>query len=192
MEYKKFIYEDSINNHWDYCCENHIPFIQISNKGIKYSQISFDCWPLTTMKRFSVLNFGDHIIPLYELYAANSSLPKNHFSCSGGSSNLVMSVLKNDVEWIASQLFDLLVKLGKMDEDKFKEAPFELNDEGFNSEGYHVAGVTEDLKELNNEKLTFKYGNMEKNGNFKYRPRLRLIYENEIASRGINIKDVRR
>ncbi len=189
MEYKKYIFEDSKENHWDYCCENYIPYIVIYKEGKEFCKLDFDTFPLTRNERFTIIVFGEHILPLYEFYGKYNNVPRKKYSYVGGGSCAVMTVFAKDAELLASQLFDFLMVLKKIDQERFNDNPFEIDDRGHNSEGYNVEEMKTTLKEMSNDTLISMYQVMEINGNFKYRPRERLLYESEISSRNINLTD---
>jgi hypothetical protein len=157
----KFIYESKRksdnDNHWDYCSAKKIPYIKIIKSGTKYWKIDFDMFPTTKMERFVIINYSAHVIPLYELYIKYSKLPRNKYSVAGGSRNLVFTVHKKDAPEIAEKLFDLLMLLSKRDQELFDENPYTINEEGCNSEGWHVEKFVKDLKEMSDSELIKKF-----------------------------------
>lgn len=157
----KFIYESKKKSendkHWDSCCAKKIPYIKIIKSGTKYWKIDFDMFPTTKMERFEIISYSAHVIPLYELYIKYTKLPRNKYSAAGGSRNLVFTVHKKDAPAIAEKLFDLLMLLSKRDQELFDENPYTINEDGFNSEGWHVAKFVEDLKEMADVELKEEY-----------------------------------
>jgi hypothetical protein len=166
----KFIYESkerSYNDyHWDYCCSEKIPYIKIIKSGTKYWKIDFDLFPITKMERFVIMNYSEHILPLYELYVKYTNLPKNIYSASGGGRNLVFTVLTKDAPSIAEKLFDLLMLLSKRDQELFDENPYTVNKDGLNSEGRHVAKFVEELKAMSDGEIIKKYHRLKESNPF--------------------------
>lgn len=185
----KFIYEDTKdtevrNKHWDYCCANKIPRVVIIKSGTKYWKIDFDVFPVTKMERFVIINYAEHIMPLYELYIKYTNLPSSKISAAGGGRNLVFKVHKKDAPDIAEKLFDLLVLLLKRDQELFDENPYTVDEEGHNSEGFHVAKFVEELKEMSDLEIIKKFRRL-KESNPLMLLTLELI-KNEMIKRNIS------
>jgi hypothetical protein len=142
---------------WDYCCTHSQPLVSVDTSGTRYWHINFDAFPVTKMERFTVINYSDHIIPLYKVYVAGANLPTDKVSAIGGGRNLRMCIRKEDAEMLAEKMFDLLVVLAEMDQERFDESPFELNSEGRNSEGFKPDGVRDSLKKMNDKDLQVHY-----------------------------------
>ncbi len=155
------------NNHWEYCRENKIPCIQILKFGTKFWQVEFDVASITMQERFVILNYSDHVIPLYELYCIYSKLPPNKYSAIGGGRNLIFTIFKEDATDIAEKLFDLLVILSKRDQKLFDENPYTINKDGFNSEGFRVEKYLQGLKKMPNKDLINQYEFMKRDNPFK-------------------------
>ena len=163
----KFIYDnekdkDTFNKHWEYCCAQKIPCIRIIKSGTKFWQIEFDVLSVTLRERFVIMNYTEHIIPLYNLYGRYSKLPSNKYSAAGGGRNLIFTVHKKDAPALAKKLFDLLELLSKRDQELFDENPFTIDKEGFNCEGTHVDGFKETLNKMPDKNLISEYQIMKK------------------------------
>lgn len=168
---------------WEYCCENKMPLITIHEKGWKYSYISFDVWPFAKYARFRVINYYEHILPLYQLYKKYSKLPDEKYSITGSGNSGGFIVLKKDVNEIIPKLYDLLMELGKRDEELFNMEPFYLNKEGLNSEGWNEETRPHEVKEMGDNNLLLLYKMSRSNEYYKYRPRECALYENEVKRR---------
>ena len=142
---------------WDYCCTHSQPMVTVDTSGTRYWHIDFDVFPVTKMERFTVINYSDHVIPLYKVYVADAHLPTDKVSAVGGGRNLRMCVRKEDAEMLAEKMFDLLVVLAQIDQERFDEAPYELNSEGRNSEGFKPDGVRETLRAMSDDDLQRHY-----------------------------------
>ena len=134
LSFIKYVYwdKDTDNKHWTYCCKNKIPCVSIIKAGTKYWKIEFDTASITQNERIVIVDYCDHVIPLYELYCVYSNLPSNKKSYAGGTRNLVFTVFKKDAVEIAEKLFDLLFLLSQQDQELFDENPIEVNSEGVN------------------------------------------------------------
>ena len=187
METKKFVHnEDGYD--WNFYCDNSIPLITISKVNQRISTICFDIWPLVKFDRFVIINYPDHIIPLYNLYVQYSKLPKKHYFYSGGSNNAMFNVLRRDAEDIAIKLYDLIYQLHQLDEELFSYNPIEVK-EGFNSEGYNEEMEKAEFKSLSDEDLISKYKmQVFADRYFKYKYRYVELFHNEMESRNIPIK----
>jgi hypothetical protein len=185
----KFIYADTKDNdirnkHWEYCCANKIPCIVVIKSGTKYWKIDFEVFSVTKMERFVIINYAEHIMPLYELYIKYTNLPSSKISAAGGGRNLVFTVYKKDAPEIAEKLFDLLFHLSKRDQVLFDENPYTIDKEGRNSEGWHVAKFVEELKEMSDLEIIKEYRRI-KTGNPLMLQTLELII-NEMIKRNIS------
>jgi len=195
-EIEQLIFEITHKSDWDYCWENKLPQIIISDVGTKYAKISFDVLPLTRYERYRVLSFSDHVIPLYKLYKKYYNLPDNKFSFAGGGNCGVMTVFKKDMIEIATKLHDLLLEIGKRDEEVFNMDPFEVDKQGNNAEGWNEINFPQYLKKLKDDELMLQYKGKIYNNYLKYRPKERALYENEMTRRnllnmrGIKNKDI--
>lgn len=172
------------DSHWDYCCKNRIPHITIRNSGIKYWKVSYDILCLTMFERFAVLGYTDYTIPFYSQYCTDVNFPTIRKAYSGSGGSLIFTVFKKDAPAFAEKLFDLLLQLSIKDQELFDKDPFYINEEGFNSEGFHVTGYLEELKEMSENQLIREYSKMKKNKPF-WKQTIQLI-ENEINQRKIN------
>ena len=94
----KYIYQNKrrdsdYDEHWEYCSLNKIPFIQIIKSGTEFWKIEFDVFPIVKLEQIVVINFADHVIPLYLLYSKYRNLNKNNCINSGGGRNLILQSL---------------------------------------------------------------------------------------------------
>ena len=137
-------------------------------------------------ERFTIINFADHILPLYEMYCKYSKLTLNRYSALGGSRNLCLTVFKKDATYIADKVFDLLFILSKTDQELFDANSHIINYDGFNSEGFHVAKYLKELKKMSNKKL-FHHLELMKMGNPNKLQTIKMISD-EIVKRKIEAK----
>lgn len=143
---------DIYNKHWEYCCTKKIPCIRINKSGTIYWKIDYELLPINKLERFWVINVDEHIHPLYKLYCKYAKLPSNKSLFGNGS----FIVFKKDAPDIAEKLFDLLMLLSKRDKELFDKNPITVNEEGFNSEGFHIS-FYDDLKEMSDDDLIIEF-----------------------------------
>lgn len=187
MQKKKYGYPLGNEYTWEYCCKNKLPLITIDEKGWKYSYISFDAWPFAKFERFRVINYFEHILPLYLLYKKYSKLPDGKYSITGSGNSGGFTVFKKDVNEIVPKLYDLLMELGKRDEELFNMEPFQVDEDGNNAEGWNEIDFPQYLKKLTDDKLILLYKGMIYNDYLKYRPREKALYEYEIKQRNLTV-----
>lgn len=137
------------------------------------------------MERFVIINYAEHIMPLYELYIKYANLPSSKISAAGGGRNLVFKVHKKDATDIAEKLFDLLVLLSIRDQVLFDENPHSVDKEGRNSEGWHVEKFVDELKRMSDTELVKKFRRLKESNPFMLQT-LQLI-KNEMNSRSLTI-----
>lgn len=125
----------------------------IECSGTKYWTLQFDMFPVTKLERFTVIDFGSHISPLYELYSNQVNLPAGKRHCSGGTAGLRMRVKKEDAEMLAQKLFNLLVILAQRDQEEFDQNPFEVDENVSNSEGFNRNILQERFDEMDEKEL---------------------------------------
>jgi hypothetical protein len=101
-------------DHYDFCCQNKIPYILIHETGKKYWKVSFDIISMRESNNQDKIDCTESLIPLYEYYAKKSHLPKNRIIWSGGSRVLGFTVYKKDAIKIAELICDLIVLLNSL------------------------------------------------------------------------------
>ena len=145
----KFIYNhiDPIPGypHMDYCKKANLPYISITSKGTKYWKINYDLSTIRKFARFDKIDFADHIKPIHKVYLKRNNLP-DKFSLVGGGKYGTLVVLKSDAEALADLLFDLLIEIHNLDQEKFDENPEYIRN-GRNAEGLRVEIDKGNLKE---------------------------------------------
>ncbi len=187
MDLRKFTYNNKksdnveYTSHWNFCHDNKIPFVCIRKSGTKYWEIEYDIASITMMERFRIINYTDHISPLYKLYAKYSNLPYNKYDYFSGGRSGTFKVHKKDAPKLAEKIYDLLLLLNEHDQKLFDEKPFKVDKEGFNSEGYHVAGFKKKLKEISDDLLLSLFNSHKKDN--PYMLQQLSLYKKEIARR---------
>lgn len=182
-EYKKYSLVGNKDNHWEYCCINSIPHIIIYKSSGKYTSIDYDAWSITKNERFTMLDFTDHVKPLYQLYSDYNKLPQSKYRLVGGGRNGKITVHSEDVIQIAEKLFDFIMLLAVQDQELFEMNPIYINAEGKNSEGVNVENLKSYLKQMETEELRNYYLGMKKNESFKYTPKRHQIFIDELNTR---------
>jgi len=173
-----------IDPHWDYCCSNRVPYIRISQSGTKYWKVNYDILPLTMFERFVVIHYPDYTIPFYDQYCKDFDFPLNKQAYSGSGGCLTFTVNKKDAPAFAEKLYDLLVVLSIKDKELFDKNPVYISKDGFNPEGFHIAGFIEDLQEMSDSQLIRQHEQM-KNEKPLWKQTIQLI-KNEMDKRKIN------
>lgn len=140
--------KEEVNAHFSFCMKDCIPFIRIYPTKGKYVKMEFDMFTVMKNERFVIINYTDHLLPLYDAYISIAQIPVKKKQYIGGGRNAVFTLLAQDTALIAERLYVLLLELHKMDEIKFNEHPFLINKEGFNSEGVHVEKFRNSLSKL--------------------------------------------
>jgi hypothetical protein len=187
----KFYYDlrsdkNGFDQHWNYCCKNDLPFVRIIKQGKKYCSIEFDVISITKSSRLLLVDFSGQIIKFYTTYIKQSRLPVAKSLIIGGGSSLIFKVYSKDAEQLAELTFDLILILSKWDETFFDLKPFELNEEGYNSEGVHVKSFQARLKTFSTKELLSGY-QVEKEDNPTKKKTIEL-YKDEISKRESKIK----
>jgi len=162
--------------------------VTIDHDGTQYWSIEFDMFPVKKFERFSVVDYSDHILPLYELYVKQAKLPIDKKHCVGGSRALRFKVKKEDAEMLAEELFDLLVNLAEWDELLFDKNPYELGETGANSEGFNPEISIQQLIELTDQELMREWMQFKKNQ--PYHKKYLAWIEQVLKKRSIQIPDV--
>ena len=177
--FKKGDHNESKNEHYEYCCNNNLPFVSVETSGKKYWKIVYDTFTIKKFERFYAIKYDDYIQPFYKDYCEKVKLPLNKSSLFD---NFSFIVYKEDAPDIAEKLFDLLILLSKRDQELFDENPIEVNEQGFNSEGFHIS-YYDDLKEMSDDDLINEFRSI-KSGNPLMLRTLELI-KNELTKRNI-------
>ena len=173
-----------IDTHWDYCCSNRVPYVRISQSGTKYWKVNYDILPLTMFERFVVIDYTDYTIPFYNQYCRDSNLAQSRQTYSGSGGCLMFTVYKEDATEFAEKLYDLLILLSLNDQKMFDKNPVLISKDGFNPEGFHIAGFIEDLQEMSDSQLIRQHEQM-KNEKPLWKQTIQLI-KNEMDKRKIN------
>lgn len=148
-ESTKFIYNNinpiPVYPHMDYCRSKNVPYISITTKGTKYWKINYDISTIGKLERFDKIDFADYIKPIHKVYLKRNNLP-DKFSLVGGGKYGTLVVLKSDAEVLADLLFDLLIEIHNLDQEKFDENPEYIRN-GRNAQGQLVENNKGNSKE---------------------------------------------
>jgi hypothetical protein len=151
--YKKGNYDERHSKFYEYCCDNNLPFVSIDTSGKKYWNIVYDTFTIKKFERFYAIKYDDFVRPFYKDYCEKTKLP-SHKSLFG---NFSFIVYKKDAPEIAEKLYDLLINLGKLDQERFDVNPFYVDEDGCNSEGTNVVNFLERLKGKSDDELKKEY-----------------------------------
>lgn len=102
------------------CARLQVPFVSIT-PARKYAYVQFDVYEMVKPHGLPDEQPADFIIDLYKCYARFFNLPKNKFSCVGGSNNLGFTVFREHAEIFASQLFDHLLRFVKSQQESISK-----------------------------------------------------------------------
>jgi hypothetical protein len=177
--YKNGNYDESHSKFYEYCCDNNLPFVSIETSGKKYWNIVYDTFTIKKFERFYAIKYDDYVRPFYKDYCEKAKLP-SHKSLFG---NLSFIVFKKDAPEIAEKLYDLLIYLAKLDQERFDANPVYEDDDGCNSEGINVVKFLERLKGKSDDELKKEYRQI-KAGN-KYRLQHLGLLNDEMKKRNI-------
>lgn len=169
--------------HYDYCCNNRIPYVTIRKGGTKYWKVDYNILPLTMFERFVIIDYTDHTIPFYDKYCQDFHLPIDKKSYSGSGGCLMFTVFKEDSQEFADRLFDLLVVLSKKDQEMFDKNPVYISVDGFSPEGFKVASYVVGLEKLSDKQLIYQYNDLKKEKPF-WKQKIQLT-KNELDKRKI-------
>ncbi len=169
------------DTHWDYCCTKRIPYVRIRKKGTRYWLVDYNLLPVVLGERFTALSFQDYTPKFFDQFIKEHSYPKetNHRLVQLDDYTFILN--KEDAHEFAERLFDYLTKLAVQDKELFDKKPIYVDQDGYNSDLFHVAKYGEELACMSDSELILELTDM-KMDNPNYKQTIQLI-TNEISKR---------
>ena len=109
MDIKKYSFKSEEDNHWEYCKQNKIPFIQIRILDKEFCSLEYDLLPMITFNLSIEPSLIDEMNKLYNAYSSFTFLPKKSYSAIGGSNSFSMCIFQEHSGSLAEKLFDFLI-----------------------------------------------------------------------------------
>ena len=94
------------------CARLQVPYVCVTPAG-KYACVQFDVHEIIKPHGLPDEQPADFVIDIYLCYARFFDLPKDRFSCVGGSNDLGLTVFREHAEIFANQLHDHLLRFVK-------------------------------------------------------------------------------
>ena len=143
--------------HYQDCCQQRKPYVVVIKSGTRYWKVDYDILPVVIGERFTVLPFSDLTSSFYDQFRRTHKYPADPKHRLGQLGVAPFMLRKEDAIEFAEELYGLLIQLSAKDRELFDKNPVYINETGYNSDGFHVAGYTKELEMMTDHELQGEY-----------------------------------